>query len=601
MNLPLPPRHWTYALTLAAATAAASVGRAQSASDGPAPKADPPAENVVEVNDPDGKAATVKKTVDAKVATKLADVKARAGQEDRTAVIRRLYLDVAGRPPTQEEADEFRRDKSPQAYERAVGRLLERPGKDKDKTKAAAAVDDEMRHAQSLLNRAALQLRQATEAKSDQQDAARKAVEAAEQRLADIAARSADEARRQADKARAEVSRQRGQADQQRAQAEQQRALAEQQRALAERKKAEATAASAKAWAKAQAGGQSAQSAKALSYLYAAGAGKQTRVAYLGVGVEPPSETLRAQLKLADGSGLVVNYVDESGPAKGAIRQHDVLQRLDEQILVNPEQLVTLVRMKKAGESLNLTVIRQARPVNVEVKLGERDVQVGQAEAADLNVNQFVAGSADASAQAVNADHYTLVRNVNQAADTAASGDTLNYKVATDVDGKFAAIKTLRAGPLKVEDKDVTIVFPPAGQPGEMQVIDTPTGRLIYTGPRLKGEDDPAARSIPADVRSKVITWSDTLGSADAPPMNLRLDRWPGETKVVTSVLSAPATRPAADAASADAVRVEVRADKVEATKSESARDGAPPPTEADEKPAAADKAPADGPAELKK
>src|SRR5687767_13080737 len=70
------------------------------------------------------------------------------------------------------------------------------------------------------------------------------------------------------------------------------------------------------------------------------------KAAFLGVGVEKPSETLRAQLGLQEGVGLVVNLVEENSPAKGAgIRQHDVLHKLDDQLLVNEEQLVTLVRL----------------------------------------------------------------------------------------------------------------------------------------------------------------------------------------------------------------------------------------------------------------
>ncbi len=47
-----------------------------------------------------------------------------AGEADRLTLIRRVSLDLIGLPPTPEEADAFRRDGSPDAYERLVDRLL---------------------------------------------------------------------------------------------------------------------------------------------------------------------------------------------------------------------------------------------------------------------------------------------------------------------------------------------------------------------------------------------------------------------------------------------------------------------------------------------
>ena len=96
-----------------------------------------------------------------------------------------------------------------------------------------------------------------------------------------------------------------------------------------------------------------------------------------GGGVEKPSETLRAQLGLADGVGLVVNFVEDHSPARAAgLRQHDVIERLDDQLLVNEEQLVTLVRLRKSGDPVTLAVLRGGKPVRVNVQLGEKEVSV---------------------------------------------------------------------------------------------------------------------------------------------------------------------------------------------------------------------------------
>lgn len=120
---------------------------------------------------------------------------------------------------------------------------------------------------------------------------------------------------------------------------------------------------------------------------------KKIRAAYIGIGVETPGDTLRAQLALPRDAGLVVNWVDENGPSKGIICLHDVIQKIDQQILINPPQLVTLVRLHKPGEVVAVTLIRESRPMTVTLAMAEKEVSplrsylqvYGQADQAVLN------------------------------------------------------------------------------------------------------------------------------------------------------------------------------------------------------------------------
>ena len=50
-----------------------------------------------------------------------------SAEADRYALVRRLALDLTGLPPTLEEVDRFVRDPHPDAYERLVDRLLDKP------------------------------------------------------------------------------------------------------------------------------------------------------------------------------------------------------------------------------------------------------------------------------------------------------------------------------------------------------------------------------------------------------------------------------------------------------------------------------------------
>lgn len=70
----------------------------------------------------------VKNGVDAFVLTKLSENKLEPNPPaDRTALLRRVTLDLTGLPPTPEEAEAFRNDKSPDAFAKVVDRLLASP------------------------------------------------------------------------------------------------------------------------------------------------------------------------------------------------------------------------------------------------------------------------------------------------------------------------------------------------------------------------------------------------------------------------------------------------------------------------------------------
>jgi len=69
-----------------------------------------------------------KNPIDAFIRSKLRENKLSASpQDDRRTLIRRLYFDLIGLPPTPEEVDAFIADKDPQAWDQLVDRLLDSP------------------------------------------------------------------------------------------------------------------------------------------------------------------------------------------------------------------------------------------------------------------------------------------------------------------------------------------------------------------------------------------------------------------------------------------------------------------------------------------
>jgi hypothetical protein len=55
---------------------------------------------------------------------------------------------------------------------------------------------------------------------------------------------------------------------------------------------------------------------------------------------------------------------------------HDVLTKLDDQLLVNTDQLAALVRSKKPGDQVTLTLIRAGKGTKLTAKLIEKDIPI---------------------------------------------------------------------------------------------------------------------------------------------------------------------------------------------------------------------------------
>lgn len=101
---------------------------------------------------------------------------------------------------------------------------------------------------------------------------------------------------------------------------------------------------------------------------------EKEKVTFLGVETAPVSRTLAAQLGLARDTGLVVTHVADNSPAAAVLKEDDVLAKLDDQVLVNQQQLGVLVRGKKEGDEVKLTVISGGKETLVKAKLGSHEV-----------------------------------------------------------------------------------------------------------------------------------------------------------------------------------------------------------------------------------
>jgi len=98
---------------------------------------------------------------------------------------------------------------------------------------------------------------------------------------------------------------------------------------------------------------------------------------FLGVYATRVSPTLSHQLGFQKGFYLTVEQIEPGSPAEEAgLQTHDVLQKVDDQILINPEQLRELIRGKQAGDIVKLTFFRGGKERTVETKLVSRELPI---------------------------------------------------------------------------------------------------------------------------------------------------------------------------------------------------------------------------------
>lgn len=96
------------------------------------------------------------------------------------------------------------------------------------------------------------------------------------------------------------------------------------------------------------------------------------RQGWIGVAVSKASPVLAYQLRLPHGAGIVVENVLPKSPADEAgVQQYDIIEKLDDQLLVNPEQFQALVNSHHPGAQVSLTIVREGKRHHVEVKLSK--------------------------------------------------------------------------------------------------------------------------------------------------------------------------------------------------------------------------------------
>ena len=107
---------------------------------------------------------------------------------------------------------------------------------------------------------------------------------------------------------------------------------------------------------------------------------------WLGIGVQELTPALQAEFGIADGQGVVVAMVVESGPAhRAGIKEGDVIRSIGGKPVKSPQELIALVAQRAVGEKVTLSIVRDGQEKNIEVTIGTR-TESGEGREAGLGL-----------------------------------------------------------------------------------------------------------------------------------------------------------------------------------------------------------------------
>lgn len=246
--------------------------------------------------------------------------------------------------------------------------------------------------------------------------------------------------------------------------------------------------------------------------------GRTEKGAFLGAGTSAADATLRDQLQLPAGVGLVVNSIDAAGPAAAAgLQVHDVVTKVDDQWAINTLQFGVLVRMHKPGDVVTLGVVRHGQPQTLKATLVQHDVFVPDdnavADGADpsvppgddglsIDLRAGTLGGAATTGPAAGALRDAVEqarRQAEQQAEQLAGQVGGTDAVVIEADGQTLKINAVDGKPrLTVTDRDGKQTFDgPIDTPEDRTAVPPAAAALLD---KYKDQIDPAVRPAPGTV-----------------------------------------------------------------------------------------------------
>ncbi|NDV61149.1 PDZ domain-containing protein [Puniceicoccales bacterium CK1056] len=101
--------------------------------------------------------------------------------------------------------------------------------------------------------------------------------------------------------------------------------------------------------------------------------GSEKNTTYLGVVIESVPKVLRDYIDLPDGVGLLFTRIAKDSPAeKAGLMDNDIIVSFDGQLIINFNQLSTLIDLRGPGAEVPMKILRKGEEIDLTVTLEER-------------------------------------------------------------------------------------------------------------------------------------------------------------------------------------------------------------------------------------
>jgi serine protease Do len=226
--------------------------------------------------------------------------------------------------------------------------------------------------------------------------------------------------------------------------------------------------------------------------------------AWLGVSTSKVPAALRQHLQLQNKYiGLLVERVEPDSPAANAgLEQFDIIERLNDQWIVNTEQFSVVLRMQEPGQEVTLSIIRKGQPQKLTATPLEKDVPVlgvGEFEFFQGNAIAALGAGGDGAAWVnVAPQGQVIIR------DPAGFEPLMQFRRLNEAANSQVVIK----------DQEHTLKM--TTNKGQRNLVASDAdGVVIFEGP-INTEEEIAA--VPDEIREKVQRMLETPAVAPAPP-----------------------------------------------------------------------------------
>ena len=235
-------------------------------------------------------------------------------------------------------------------------------------------------------------------------------------------------------------------------------------------------------------------------------AGPKEQVTFLGVETASVDATLAAQLGLSEGTGLVIHRVMSGSPAADNLKEHDILTKFQDQILIDQRQLSVLVRGKKSGDEVALTLFRAGKEITLKVKLSTHEVPklAGMEGPGDGNEIRFFHHGMPGAEEMQNlpgmaredVDH--IVRMLGQ--DHFNMMGKPQVRIIARSKGDGSTILNMNQGNVVFSDEEGSVEVNAADGKREL-TIKNPKGEVTFKGPISNAEE---RKKLPVEVIARL-------------------------------------------------------------------------------------------------